>query len=197
MAFLIIGMSFALIVGSLMWMLPSPKEMLLAKLRDNAIEAGFRPKFIKLDDLVSQLPKALQIKKSNINKKEDRQLLRYSWQGASPIKGQRELIFIFSELSTMNKRTLDKSNLVDDSLAQNTLEVVISNDEIIDQTEWNTYQKTIENALAVASYLEGLLAIELIDVKGKRHISLYWSEQGNIAKIDFRSQQIQALQKSR
>lgn len=170
MAYLIIGMSFALIVGSLMWMLPSPNEKRLAALRANAAAAHFHLKFIKFENYLFLIPAAIKAQQ----KKPENQLLRYFWQGPSPIQNNRHFLFVFSE----QKEVLSfRVNGLDANPAQK-----------------EQFQDKLQIAISAANYFQGLLALECKDEQGKRLISLYWPESGDIEEIDFKSQQIQALQ---
>jgi hypothetical protein len=170
MVYLIIGISFALIIGSLMWMLPSPKEKSLARLRANAAAAEFHPKFIKFENYVQLIPAHLKTKQI----KPQRQLLRYFWQGKSPQTHSRSLFWVFSE----KKELL--AFLVDGREADKALQ--------------SSLEEKIKLGLDAANYLEGLMAMECRDEEGKRTLSLYWPEAGDIDSIDFKSMQIQALQ---
>lgn len=170
MVYLIIGMSFALIVGSLMWMLPSPTEKRVAALRANAAAANFHPKFIKFENYLSLIPSSLKAQQ----KKPEQQLLRYFWQGKSPLNINRHLQFVFSEQKDILSLRINGVELTAEQKQQS--------------------QEKIQLALAAAHYFEGLLALDCKDEDGKRLLSLYWPETGDTQLIDFKSQQIQALQ---
>lgn len=170
MAYLIIGLSFALIVGSLMWMLPSPNEKRLAKLRANAAAAGFHPKFIKFENYVQLIPSQLKNKQT----KPQQPLLRYFWEGQSPLSYSRTLLCVFSEHKELLSLRVDGRDADAELQAK--------------------FAESIKLALDAANYFQGLLALECKDTEGKRLLSLYWPESGDIASIDFNSLQIQALQ---
>lgn len=174
LAYVMIAIAIALILGSWMWLMPTPYEKKIAILRQKAINAGFYPKFMSLVHYTNWLDKDL-LKQQGA---QDAQIVRYTWQGASPkrfARKPRNLLLVFDK---------DKK-IVSFQL----------NLEALPENQWLQYPELMNVAKALASCIDGLLALECVDAEGKRRVSFYWSESGDVAKLDFTAAVFVALQK--
>ncbi len=166
MVYLIIFCAIALVLGSWMWVMPSPREKALATLRQNAIMAGFQVKFVTADSYQALLGTA----RASLQTKPQSQIVRYSWQGKSPNPHGKEKhqLCVFSEDGQM----------------------LVKQERISGGTASEEFQRA---AQALAAELEGLLAVEVQEDESKRLLSFYWLEQGNVAKTDFHSSAFEQL----
>ncbi len=168
MAYLIIFLSIALIVGSFAWIIPSPYEKQLAAMRTRALEAGFRPKFVKFDSFLSMFPRG-----RNLGFQDPRrQLVRYYWQGKAGKAANNHLILGLLEG--------EKAGFVE-----------VLNGSLEKSAESSKLQ---ELAAQLSAEFEGLMALEIIDREGERMFSLYWPEKGSLADVSFEGLAIQELQ---
>lgn len=161
MVYFIIFCAIALILGSWMWVMPTPREKALATLRQKAIMAGFQVKFVTAETYQNLLGTPA----SKLQPQPQTQIVRYSWQGKSPNSRsakEKHQLCVFSE----DAKLLAKEERIGGGTAS------------------ETFQSATQ---ALAEELEGLLAVEVQDTDSKRRLSFYWLEQGNVARVDFHS----------
>lgn len=173
LAYLMITIAIALILGSWMWLMPTPYEKKIAILRQKAINVGFYPKFMSLKSYTKWLGKDL-VKQQGLS---EAQIVRYTWQGASPKRfsqKSRNLLLVFDKYKNIISYQLEL--------------------EMIPEEQWPQYPELMRTAKALADCIEGILALECIDKEGKRRVSFYWSEAGDVAKLDFADDVFTALQ---
>ena len=166
MSYLIIFTCLALVIGSWMWLMPSPREKALADLRQKAINKGFQPKFVNLESYQSLIGKEL----AKAQGKPESQIVRYSKQGKdkTKVKDSRNLWVFSPERTILSATNLETGDPLSEEAAQ--------------------------AGLALAEILSGLLALEVQDDSGRRRLSFYWLEQGDLSNVTFDSEQLEALQ---
>jgi hypothetical protein len=163
MAYFMIFFSIALIIGSWMWISPSPQQKRLARLRQRALLDGFRAKFISHEQY-----KKLVGKSYARQKPEEQQIVRYGFQ--SKRQG-------LSRLPSVNfLLILDSSGAL----------IEFQDKGEAGQTTPSYQEELAQLAQELATSFEGLLALEFMSLQGNLLINLYWQELGNLDEIDFK-----------
>jgi len=173
LAYFMIAISIALIIGSWMWLAPSVHQKKIARLRQKALEAGFRVKFVKRESYLEfAKPYA---KKQTI---PDTQIVRYSYTaqenaGLSAKKPAQKLLLLFNADASVLAFLVDGKEV---SLEQ-----------------LNNFGIQLSHLESLAQSFKGVLAIELSGQKGRRSLSFYWQEEGELDQLQFNSEAMQAL----
>lgn len=173
LAYFMIALSIALIIGSWMWLAPTVHQKKLAKLRQSALESGFKVKFVKRESY-REMAKPYT-KRQTIS--ED-QIVRYTFtnQGSNQFadkKTVQKLLFLFSEEGGVLAFFLDGKEM-----------------ELSKLTEFAIEMNWLQS---LAQHFKDLLAVELIGHKGCRSLSLYWQEQGELEQTRFNLEALEAL----
>lgn len=173
LAYFMIALSIALIIGSWMWLAPTVHQKKLAKLRQSALESGYKVKFVKRESY-QEMAKPYT-KRQTIS---EEQIVRYTFtnQGSNQFaakKPAQKLLFLFDTEGRvltffLDEQEMDLSKLTEFAIDMNWLE-------------------------SITQHFNGLLALELIGHKGCRSLSLYWQEQGKLEQIRFNLEALESL----
>lgn len=170
--FVALAITLAFFIGSWMWVMPTRQQKRLAALRQRAIVAGFRVKFISLDDYQQLLGKDALVQQTVAQ----RQMVRYSksWPKAANLKlPDCHFQLVLSESGTPL-----------------TLKI---NQQLLSETQWPSQRVWIQSVLDVAQMMEGLEAVVFQRIGNHCDLSFYWQEQGDFEKVDFKAPVFESL----
>lgn len=173
LAYFMIALSIALIIGSWMWLAPTVHQKKLAKLRQGALESGYKVKFVSRESY-------LEMAKPHTKRQvvSDKQIVRYTFtnQGSNQFaakKPTQKLLFLFDAEGRVSGFFLDGKEMDLSKIAEFAIEM-----------SW------LES---LSQHFKDLLAVELIGYKGCRSLSLYWQEQGELEQTRFNLDALEAL----
>lgn len=173
MIYIALLVAAALVLGSLLWVLPSPRARAVAQFRKQSIQAGFSVKFVSNEDF-NQLFKG---KIDRVRPEYRQQIVRYSYDFNSK---QDDRI-------GSDDQQVDPSNISLVYFSAEALFGILINNQRLGLSQDDP---SLSPLIEIATQFEGLKAIRLY----KGVLSLYWLEFGDPEDFGLSVEMAQTLQ---